>query len=57
MKRVNHILHAILSLITGGLWLPVWAVLALREGRRRRIYDDAVRTAELAALRRGNDRD
>lgn len=29
---VNHVVHAILSLLTFGLWLFVWLVLALRSG-------------------------
>ena len=28
-KRVNHLLHLVLTLITAGLWLPVWIILAL----------------------------
>lgn len=28
-KRVNHVAHAILSLLTCGLWLLVWLVLAI----------------------------
>ncbi|MFN3339785.1 MAG: hypothetical protein ACK40Z_08815 [Dietzia sp.] len=28
-KRVNHVLHLILTILTFGLWLPVWAVLAI----------------------------
>lgn len=28
-KRVNHLLHFLLTLITFGLWLPVWIILAL----------------------------
>lgn len=27
-KPCNHVLHLILSLITFGMWLPVWAVVA-----------------------------
>ena len=34
-KRVNHLLHAALSLLTGGLWLPVWAGLAVLGGEKR----------------------
>ena len=30
-KGVNHVLHAILSLLTGGLWLFVWLFLVLKE--------------------------
>ena len=26
-KKVNHILHLLLSVITAGLWLIVWAIL------------------------------
>lgn len=29
----NHVVHAILSILTGGLWLPVWLVIALRDKR------------------------
>ncbi len=28
-SKVNHVLHAILSLLSGGLWLLVWAFLIL----------------------------
>lgn len=27
--KPNHILHVILSLVTLGLWLPVWLVITL----------------------------
>jgi hypothetical protein len=30
----NHVLHGILSVLTGGLWLPVWAGITFRHGRR-----------------------
>lgn len=28
-KKPNHILHLLLSLITFGIWLPVWLILGL----------------------------
>ncbi len=28
--NVNHILHAILSILTGGLWIIVWIIMAMR---------------------------
>lgn len=28
-KKTSHILHLILSLITGGLWIIVWIICAL----------------------------
>ncbi|MFN3600843.1 MAG: hypothetical protein ACK4UY_05580 [Dietzia sp.] len=30
-RRVNHVLHLILTILTFGLWLPVWAVLAIAD--------------------------
>ncbi len=34
-KRVNHLLHLILSLLTAGLWLFVWLILAAAGGEKR----------------------
>lgn len=34
-KKVNHILHLILSVITAGFWLIVWAILVLTNRRQR----------------------
>jgi hypothetical protein len=34
-RRVNHVLHLILSLVTVGLWVPVWIVLAIVGGEKR----------------------
>lgn len=34
-KKVNHVLHAILSLITAGVWLIVWLLLVLTNKRQR----------------------
>lgn len=28
-RRVNHVLHLVLTLLTFGLWLPVWIILAI----------------------------
>ena len=33
--ETNHILHLLLSLVTCGLWLPVWFVIAWRNGEAR----------------------
>lgn len=34
-KKVNHVLHAILSVLTAGIWLIVWAVLVLTNKKQR----------------------
>lgn len=28
-RTVNHVLHVLLSLLTGGCWLPVWLFVVL----------------------------
>lgn len=47
LKRVHHVAHAILSVVTGGMWLFVWApliVLVSRENKRRqRAHSEALR--------------
>ena len=34
-KKVNHVLHAILSLLTAGFWLIVWLLLVATNKRKR----------------------
>ena len=34
-RPVNHVLHLLLSVITAGLWLIVWLVLAATGGEER----------------------
>lgn len=34
-RRTNHVLHLILTLLTGGLWLPVWIIVALSNRSQR----------------------
>lgn len=35
VKRPNHILHAVLSMLTLGFWLPVWALCGLEAALSR----------------------
>ncbi|WP_291330276.1 hypothetical protein [Desulfovibrio sp. UCD-KL4C] len=35
-SNVNHSLHAVITLATFGLWLPVWTALCIRSGQRDR---------------------
>jgi hypothetical protein len=35
--RPNHIFHLILSLVTFGAWLPVWIIVALASGEKRKV--------------------
>lgn len=34
--RPNHILHLILSIITVGIWIPVWICVAIISGEKRK---------------------
>ncbi|QGJ89735.1 membrane protein [Mycobacterium phage Superchunk] len=37
--RTNHAMHLVLSLITCGMWLPVWVIMAMiNSSRTRKIY-------------------
>jgi hypothetical protein len=33
--ETNHVLHLLLSVVTCGLWLPVWAIIGWRNSERR----------------------
>ena len=37
--RVNHILHLMLSLVTVGIWIPVWILLMIFGGEKRRVIN------------------
>lgn len=39
VPRMNHPLHIVLTLLTGGLWLPVYGYVAWRNGKRRDLYE------------------
>jgi hypothetical protein len=37
-RKANHILHLLLSLVTFGLWIIVWILIAINSGEKRRLY-------------------
>ena len=38
-RRVNHLLHAILSILMLGFWLIVWVLLAVTGGEKRQLIE------------------
>jgi hypothetical protein len=34
---VNHVLHLILSVLTAGIWVPVWIIVALASAEKRKV--------------------
>lgn len=36
-QKVNHVLHLLISVLLCGIWLPVWLVIALTGGEKRRV--------------------
>ena len=36
-RRVNHVLHLLVSLFTLGIWLIVWIILSLSGGEKRKM--------------------
>ncbi len=47
---VNHILHLILSIGTGGLWLLVWAVLCDQNKRKRKEIEELIDDSRMALI-------
>ena len=35
MTKTNHLLHLIVSVLTGGLWIPFWLIAALNNASKR----------------------
>jgi hypothetical protein len=33
----QHVLHLILSVLTAGIWIPVWIIVALASGEKRKV--------------------
>lgn len=46
--RPNHILHLILSIITLGVWLIVWILVAVLGGEKRKVLTFAPETQKAA---------
>lgn len=45
-QRTNHILHLLLSVITGGLWVPVWLIVTLINAINRSFTESELRKYE-----------
>jgi len=66
-KKVNHILHLILTLVSCGMWMPVWMLVVLsvclenygiRKRNGRRYFEQELKANErhaelMSAQRRG----
>lgn len=37
--KTNHILHLLLSVLSAGLWVPLWILVALNNGIERQKVD------------------
>lgn len=35
--RPNHILHLLLSVVTVGIWIPIWLIVAVTSREKRRV--------------------
>ena len=43
--RTAHLLHLVLSVVTVGIWVPVWILVTLSHGIERRKIDRKLRGA------------
>ena len=48
-KKMSHIIHAIVSLLTGFLWTPFWIALVLRKSEMRKVvtFDEETKTVNI----------
>jgi hypothetical protein len=44
-QKTSHVLHLLLSLITFGLWVPVWILVAVSHRIERARLDGMIRSA------------
>ena len=48
-KKMSHMIHAIVSLLTGFLWAPFWIALVLRKSESRKVitFDEETKTVNI----------
>ena len=48
-KNISHIIHAIVSVLTGFLWAPFWIALVLRKSESRKVitFDEETKTVNI----------
>ena len=46
-KNTSHVLHLLLSIITGGLWIPVWVLCALSNALSRGTIDRNIKSGPI----------
>ena len=55
-KKTSHVLHLVLSLITGGLWILIWICCAIANGSHNRQIDKRISRIYEADAREGKCR-
>ncbi len=45
-QKTNNVLHIIIALLTVGLWIPVWMIIALYNSVERRRLAEKITTLE-----------
>ena len=49
-KTTNHILHAIISFFTAGIWVVAWFLISFSNGKKRVHYEELMEESEKALL-------
>ena len=47
-SQTNHILHLLLSVVTGGIWLLVWLAITNKNQHRRTYFSEIINESESA---------
>ena len=40
--KTNHILHIILTVLTYGVWMPVWIIIAYNNAKKRDVLEKEI---------------
>ena len=48
--KTSHVLHLLLSIVTGGIWLIVWVVIGASNGSKRKKLEPMIADSKSAIL-------
>ena len=49
-KKTSHVLHLLLSVITGGLWLVIWALCSIANASQNSKIDKEIEQVQAAQI-------
>jgi len=53
-KRTSHLTHFILSVVSAGMWIPIWILFGLLNSQHNKKIDNDMRLLQHKKMMRGN---